>query len=276
MPVLIGTSGWQYKDWRGAFYPQKLAQGRWLEHYAERFAVVEINSTFYRLPSPETFSAWRERTPSDFRLAVKASRYITHIRWRQPKEPISRFLDAATHLGSKLGPVLLQLRDTVQADNQALEEVLSLFPPAIRVAFEPRHPSWMTEEVMATLRRRNVALCLADSPHRDLPLWRSADWGYIRFHEGRGDPIPCYEDSVLDAWAERVSTLWRPEADVYVFFNNDPHGCAVRDARRFADKVRRYRLTPSRVPDASEVPRPELQTGQEKSSAEAFPTEKAH
>jgi uncharacterized protein YecE (DUF72 family) len=117
VPVLVGTSGWQYRDWRGRLYPQRLAQGRWLEHYAERFATVESNNAFYRLPEPATFAAWAERTPPDFVMAVKASRFLTHVkRLRDPEEPVGRLLGHARHLGAKLGPVLLQLPPTLKAD----------------------------------------------------------------------------------------------------------------------------------------------------------------
>lgn len=257
VPVLIGTSGWQYADWRGSFYPADLTQARWLEHYAVRFQTVEINSTFYRLPEPETFAAWRDRTPSDFVFAVKASRYLTHIRWRQPEEPLSRFMNAAAHLGTKLGPVLLQLRDTVTSDTGALEHVLAGFPAGARVAFEPRHESWFVDETAETLARHGASFCLTDPPHRKCPIWRTADWGYVRFHEGRGIPRPCYGRTALARWAERLAALWQPDADLYVYFNNDKQGCAVRDARRFAEGARRCGLFPTRVPPRHEVPSPE-------------------
>ena len=135
MPVLVGTSGWQYRDWRGRFYPQGLAQARWLEHYAERFATVESNNAFYRLPEPATFAAWAERTPPGFVMAVKASRYLTHIkRLRDPEEPVGRLMERARHLGAKLGPVLLQLPPTLRADPATLDRTLRAFPAGTRVA----------------------------------------------------------------------------------------------------------------------------------------------
>ena len=165
MPVLVGTSGWQYRDWRGRLYPQRLAQGRWLEHYAERFATVESNNAFYRLPEPGTFAAWADRTPPDFVMAVKASRFLTHVkRLRDPEEPVGRLMDHARHLGAKLGPVLLQLPPTLRADPGALERTLRAFPAGVRVAVEPRHDSWWTDEVRDLLGALGAALCLADSP----------------------------------------------------------------------------------------------------------------
>ena len=254
MPVLVGTSGWQYRDWRGRFYPQGLAQARWLEHYAERFATVESNNAFYRLPEPHTFSAWAERTPPGFVMAVKASRFLTHQkRLRDPEEPVGRLMDRARHLGDKLGPVLLQLPPTLKADPAALDRALRAFPAGTRVAVEPRHDSWWTEEVRDLLGEHGAALCLADSPHRSTPVWRTADWTYLRLHEGTADPRPCYDRQALAAWAGRLAGLIGPGADAYVYFNNDPGGCAVRDAVWFAEEAARAGLHPTRVPDSGEV-----------------------
>jgi uncharacterized protein YecE (DUF72 family) len=200
VPVLVGTSGWQYRDWRGRFYPQGLAQARWLEHYAERFATVESNNAFYRLPEAGTFAAWAERTPPGFVMAVKASRYLTHIkRLRDPEEPVGRLMERARHLGAKLGPVLLQ-------------------------------------------------------PRRHTPVWRTADWTYLRLHEGTASPRPCYDRQALAAWAGRLAELMGPDADAYVYFNNDPGGCAVRDAVWFASEAAAAGLSPTRVPGLGETP----------------------
>jgi uncharacterized protein YecE (DUF72 family) len=179
MPVLVGTSGWQYRDWRGRFYPERLAQAKWLEHYAERFATVESNNAFYRLPEPHTFAAWAARTPGDFVMAVKVSRFLTHVRrLRDPEEPVRRFVEHAGHLGTKLGPVLLQLPPSLKADLAVLGDALERFPSGVRVAVEPRHESWFSDQTRALLGERGAALCLADSPHRTTPVWRTADWGY--------------------------------------------------------------------------------------------------
>ena len=156
--IYVGTSGWQYKDWgtpkrgtsvdsdwRDRFYPAGVPQRRWLEHYAEQFDTVEVNNAFYRLPERDTFAQWRDRTPDGFVVAVKMSRYLTHIkRLREPAEPVARFLERATALGDKLGPVLVQLPPTLKADPAALQATLAQFPRQVRVAVEPRHPSWWT------------------------------------------------------------------------------------------------------------------------------------
>src|SRR2546423_56444 len=141
--ILVGTSGWQYKDWRERFYPAGTPQARWLEFYAEKFATVEVNNAFYRLPSRDTFVAWRNRTPDDFCVGVKMSRYLTHIkRLKEPSEPVKRFLDHASGLGDRLGPVLLQLPPSLRFDLGALDDVLARFPASVKVAVEPRHASW--------------------------------------------------------------------------------------------------------------------------------------
>ena len=255
MPVLVGTSGWQYRDWRGRLYPQRLAQGRWLEHYAERFATVESNNAFYRLPEPATFAAWAERTPPDFVMAVKASRFLTHVkRLREPEEPVGRLLDHARHLGAKLGPVLLQLPPTLKADPPALERTLRAFPADVRVAVEPRHDSWWTDEIRDLLGAHGAALCLADSPHRHTPVWRTADWTYLRLHEGTAHPRPCDDRQVRAAWAGRLAELVGADADANVYLNNDPGGCAVRDADRFAEEATGAGLSPTRVPSPDETP----------------------
>lgn len=254
MPVWIGTSGWQYRDWRGAFYPEKLAQKGWLEHYAARFQVVEVNNAFYRLPEASTFTQWAARTPEDFVVGVKASRYLTHIkRLKDPEEPVNRFMERATHLGRKLGPVLLQLPPSLGADFAALEDTLSRFPSDVRIAVEFRHDSWFNDKTYELLSARNAAFCLADSPRRTTPVLRTADWGYVRFHEGRANPHPCYGRGALETWASRLGELWADGDDVYAFFNNDPRGCAVRDARVFAAATERAGLTPTRVPGPGDI-----------------------
>ena len=163
MPVLAGTSGWQYRHWRGVFYPADVPQRQWLEYYASQFTTVENNGTFYRLPARESFEQWRARTPDGFVMAVKASRYLTHIRrLRDPEEPVRRMLEAFAGLGDRLGPVLLQLPPTMRADEQLLDQTLGLFPADVRVAVEPRHQSWWSDRTREILSARNAALCWAD------------------------------------------------------------------------------------------------------------------
>ncbi|WP_370416685.1 DUF72 domain-containing protein [Streptomyces fradiae] len=236
MTVFVGTSGWQYRDWRGVLYPEGVPQRRWLEEYARSFAAVENNAAFYRLPERATFADWRERTPEGFVMAVKASRYLTHIkRLKAPAEPVARLMDRAAALGRRLGPVLLQLPPNLRADPGLLDAALARFPTGTRVAVEPRHPSWWTDEVADVLAGRGAALCWADRGSRPVaPLWRTADWGYLRLHEGRARPFPSYGRKALVSWVERIAEGWPgARADVFVFFNNDVGGAAVRNAELF-------------------------------------------
>ena len=263
MTVLVGTSGWQYRDWRGGLYPPGVAQRRWLEHYATRYMTVENNGTFYRLPTRETFEGWRERTPDDFVMAVKASRYLTHVRkLRDPAEPVARLLGVAAGLGPKLGPILLQLPPTFTAEPALLDACLKEFryakvpgiPRPLRVAVEPRHESWWTDEVREILARHDAALCWADRLGRPVtPLWRTASWGFLRFHEGAADPWPRYGEDALRSWVERITEARLTRAGVYVYFNNDPGGAAVVNSAEFAALARQAGLIPTRTPEVGEV-----------------------
>lgn len=244
--ILVGTSGWQYADWRGGLYPAGVPQRRWLETYAEGFETVENNNAFYRLPRRETFEAWRERTPDGFVMAVKASRFLTHMkRLVEPAEPVARLMSVATGLGDKLGPVLVQLPPNLKAEPERLEECLRCFPKGVRVAVEPRHPTWWNDEVRGVLERHGAALCWADRCGRPMtPLWRTTEWTYLRFHEGAAKPWPAYGDQALRSWVERLGA-----DEAYVYFNNDPTGAAVRDAIRFAGFARRAGREVSRTPE---------------------------
>ncbi|MEV5432180.1 DUF72 domain-containing protein [Streptomyces sp. NPDC052701] len=249
MTLFVGTSGWQYKDWRDVLYPSGLPVRLWLEEYAAHFATVEINNAFYRLPARETFEAWRERVPADFVVAVKASRFLTHVkRLRDPREPVDRLMSRAAGLGDRLGPVLLQLPPTLRADPALLDDCLACFPPSARVAVEPRHDSWWTPRVRAVLVSRKAALCWADVLARPTaPLWRTTDWGYVRFHQGRAQPWPRYGRRSLGTWVRRIAAAWSGGEDVYAYFNNDPNAAAVQDAAAFARLAGAAGLTVART-----------------------------
>jgi uncharacterized protein YecE (DUF72 family) len=263
MPMLIGTSGWQYRDWRGGLYPEGVPQRLWLEHYATHYMTVENNNSFYRLPPRETFTAWRQRTPDDFVMAVKASRYLTHVRrLRDPAEPVARLLGAAAGLGPKLGPVLLQLPPTLKADPDTLDACLKEFRTAaaalgehrLRLAVEPRHETWWTHEIRQILAAYDATLCWADRRGRPItPLWRTATWGYLRFHEGTAQPWPSYGPRALRSWVARLTETWPDEADVYVYFNNDPGGAAVINSAQFADLARQAGSSATHTPEVGQV-----------------------
>jgi uncharacterized protein YecE (DUF72 family) len=235
MTLHVGTSGWQYRDWRAVLYEEGVPLRAWLERYSREFTTVEVNNAFYRLPERRVFARWRDETPAGFLMAVKVSRYLTHVRrLRDPTEPVARLVDRAAGLGDRLGPYLLQLPPTLRADPDLLDATLRAFPRGSRVAVEPRHDTWWTDEVRAVLEARGAALCWADRRGRPLtPLWATAPWGYVRFHEGAASPWPAYGRASLRSWHQRIAAAWSPGADVFAYFNNDQGGAAVRDARAF-------------------------------------------
>jgi uncharacterized protein YecE (DUF72 family) len=250
--VRIGTSGFMYEHWRRRFYPPA-ARGSELEFYARTFDTVELNVTFYRMPSSATFRAWARRVPEDFTFAVKASRYLTHIkRLRDPRDSVHYFMERAGELGSHLGPVLLQLPPDLPLDLDRLVDVLDAFPPRIKLAVEPRHDSWFVDEVCDVLEEHKAALCLADRRRPVSPLWQSANWGYLRFHSGAAKPRSCYGQQALRTWTDRLRDTWGPKPSGFVYFNNDFNGCALRDAGTFGRLLTAQGIAVSRVPDIGE------------------------
>jgi uncharacterized protein YecE (DUF72 family) len=214
-----------------------------------------VNATFYRLPAPATFADWRRRTPEGFLFAIKASRYLTHVRrLRDPLQPVSRLMAAARELGPRLGPVLVQLPPDMRRDLGALDAALAAFPADVQVAVEPRHESWMTAETERLLERHDAALCLADRRGPVAPVRRTASWGYLRLHEGRASPAPCYGPRALRSWARRLAGLFSPDETVFAFLNNDTAGCAPRDAHTLARALELEGLAPTRVPGLAETP----------------------
>jgi uncharacterized protein YecE (DUF72 family) len=237
MVVRIGTSGFIYEHWRGRFYPPA-ARGEELEFYAQRFDTVELNVTFYRMPSAGTFRAWAERVPDGFLFAVKASRYLTHVlRLREPGGPVAYLMERASELGPHLGPILIQLPPDMEADLPRLAATLEAFPPSARLAVEPRHTSWYTDDLRTLLAEHRAALCLADRRGPVTPRWRTTDWTYLRFHGGRASPQPCYGEQALTTSAQRLAEDHGPEPEAFVYFNNDHRGCALRDAAVFGRKL---------------------------------------
>jgi uncharacterized protein YecE (DUF72 family) len=234
-PVRIGCSGWSYQHWRDVVY-EGAPPSRWLELYAARFDTVEVNATFYRLPTVRAVEGWARQTPDGFLFAVKASRYLTHIRrLRDLGEGIERFLERIRPLAvaGKLGPMLWQLPETFHRDDDRLEQALALLPPG-RHTFEFRHPSWFHPDVERLLATHGVALAIGDSPDR--PFQRhtlTASWTYVRFHFGRRGREGNYAQSELEEWAARIRA-WRRRAEVFAYFNNDWRGFAVANARTLA------------------------------------------
>ena len=256
MTVLVGTSGWQYRHWRYTYFRRGVPQNKWFEQVLRDFRTVELNVTFYRLPRTEVFAGWYARSPDDAVITVKASRYLTHIkRLKDPQPSVDMLIQRIRPLQHKLGPVLIQLPPDMQVDVDALDATLRAFPPGVRLAVEPRHDSWWVDDVRRCLEQHDAALCWADRKGAITPLWRTADWGYLRFHEGKHDPWPFYTDDELRWWVDEiVQTFPSDGEDVFVYFNNDPGTAAIDNAITFAaDVATRGRLV-TRVPSV----RPDL------------------
>jgi uncharacterized protein YecE (DUF72 family) len=189
--ILVGTSGYNYPEWKGSFYPADLAAPKMLPYYASRFPTVEINYTFYRMPTPKLVAGWRAQVGPQFRFTLKAPKRITHdkrLRAAEVSEAVAGFITAATELGPQLGALLFQLPPNFKKDVPLLQEFLALLPPRTTAAFEFRNASWLEDDVFDALRARNIALCFADSESRETPLVRTADYAYFRLREeGYGD-----------------------------------------------------------------------------------------
>jgi uncharacterized protein YecE (DUF72 family) len=231
-PVRIGCSGWNYAHWRELVYPKGVPASRWLEHYATLFDTVEVNATFYRLPKVETVASWEERVPAGFVFAIKASRYLTHVkRLRDLRDGIARFGERIEPLLStpKMGPVLWQLPESFHRDEDRLAAALGALP-RWRHCFEFRHPSWFCEEVLALLREHRIALVIGDHPQRPFQSHElTTDWTYLRLHHGKRGRRGNYSPSELEAWKRRIAS-WRSRAEVLVYFNNDWEAFAAGNA----------------------------------------------
>jgi uncharacterized protein YecE (DUF72 family) len=230
MTICIGTSGWVYTHWRGVFYPADLPQRDWFSFYARSFDTVEINNSFYRLPSVDAFKAWRRQAPVGFVYAMKASRYLTHLKkLKEPEAPLSRLFERASCLGETLGPVLYQLPPNWRVNLSRFEHFLGALPRGITHVTEFRDQSWLTEEVFRLMEQYGVALCIHDMHPLQVPCRVTATTVYLRFHgdmEHGGD----YPLATLAAWAEHIEDWHRRDYDVFVYFNNDIFGYALKNA----------------------------------------------
>jgi uncharacterized protein YecE (DUF72 family) len=228
--IRIGTSGWSYPHWRTRFYPEKMPAREHFAFYAQHFDTVELNNSFYRQPPREGFESWREQAPPGFLFAVKGSRYVTHIkRLAVEKKSIDLVVDAARGLGAKLGPILFQLQANFHADLERLERFVGMLPTDVRFTLEFRHDSWLVAAVFELLRAHRIALAIPDHPKMPKAFEVTSDFTYIRMHlppKGLG-----YGKRALDPWADRIVEWRRGGLDVYVYFNNDMEGHAVKDAQ---------------------------------------------
>jgi uncharacterized protein YecE (DUF72 family) len=235
--VRIGCSGWSYQSWRGGLYPEGVPTSRWLERYAEVFDTVEVNATFYRLVKRETVESWVEQTPDGFLFAVKASRYLTHMRrLRDIADGVARFWAPLEPLreAERLGPVLWQLPENLRRDDKLLEAALETMPPA-RHCFEFRHPSWFAAEVADILVEHGASLALGDDPRRELPpVHPVGKIAYLRLHYGSRGRDGNYSSSELDTWRRRIAA-WRSKRPVFAYLNNDWQGFAPANARELQE-----------------------------------------
>jgi uncharacterized protein YecE (DUF72 family) len=229
MEMLAGTSGYSYKEWKGTFYPEKLAADGWLRYYAERLPTVEINNTFYRMPDEGMLSRWADEVPGHFAFTLKAPRRITHDKRLKESEPVvAELLRRAAMLGTKLGPILFQLPPSMRKDLALLDAFLGAIPPGRQIAFEFRHPSWQEEPVYETLRTHDAMLCAADTDEGETPpLVATAKSGYLRLRRA------AYSDGDLRAWAERVAA--QPWERAYVYFKHEDEGLGPKFALRFVE-----------------------------------------
>jgi uncharacterized protein YecE (DUF72 family) len=231
----IGTSGWHYEDWKGLFYPAELVKSKWLEFYARHFPTVELNNSFYHLPSEKAFVNWREASSESFIFAVKVSRFITHIkRLKNVEEPLQNFLERADLLKDKLGPLLYQLPPNMKRNDERLEAFLAVLPGMYRHVFEFRHESWSDDGVFNILKRYNAGWCVFDMPDFTSPVVATADFAYVRFHGSSGLYSSNYSDKELYSWAKKIAKLGESLKAVYIYFNNDVAGYALNNARTLA------------------------------------------
>jgi uncharacterized protein YecE (DUF72 family) len=230
-PVHVGCSGWNYQDWRERVYPKGCPPSRWLEHYATLFDTVEINSTFYRLASRDAAARWVEQTPRDFVFAAKASRYLTHIKkLTQLEEGIKRYYERIEPLvdGGKLGPIVWQLAPWFKRDDERLADALASLPDG-RHCFEFRHETWFVKDVYDLLREHGVALVIGDRKGLEFQAHEfTTDWTLVRFHYGAKGRRGNYSQTELETWKRRL-TQWRREVEIYMYFNNDWEGFAVKN-----------------------------------------------
>lgn len=219
--ILIGTSGYNYPEWKGSFYPADLPAKKMLPYYADRFPTVEINYTFYRMPTPKLIAGWREQVSATFRFTLKAPKRITHdkrLRAADVADSLTAFITAASELGPQRAALLFQLPPNFKKDVPLLNEFLSLLPPKTVAAFEFRNASWLDDEVYDALRARNIALCIADSESRETPLIATADYAYLRLRD------EGYGDAEIAQWAATAKKLSETAKDVFVYFKHEDEG----------------------------------------------------
>jgi uncharacterized protein YecE (DUF72 family) len=236
--IHVGCSGWVYKHWRGTFYPEGLAQKRWFERYAEEFDTVEINNSFYRMPPAQTFDKWHDQAPTCFRYAVKANRFITHMKkLRDCEDALDTFLGLARRLKAFLGPILYQLPPSLHKDLPRLDAFLKQLPRSIEHVVEFRHKSWYDEEALALLDHRGVGFVTHDLVGLKSPRWASGRTAYVRFHGTKSKYRGRYSDEQMHNWAEWLRDQRAQGRSAWAYFNNDIGGDAIEDARNLKRRL---------------------------------------
>jgi uncharacterized protein YecE (DUF72 family) len=230
--ILVGTSGYNYSEWKGSFYPEKFSSKKMLPFYAERLPTVEINYTFYRMPTERLLSGWSDLTPEHFRFTLKAPRRITHeARLRDTGDPTGAFCGAAQSLGPKLGVLLFQLPPSFRKDLPVFDDFLAVLPAGVRAAFEFRHASWHDPAVFERLRSRRLALCIADSERMTTPMEVTADYAYFRLRD------EGYQPDDIVRWAEAIAASTRHCREVFVYFKHEDKGKGPEFARQFVEAL---------------------------------------
>ena len=238
MQYIIGTSGWNYKHWQVVFYPLDIDEGQWLPYYAQVFESVEINTTFYHLPQEVTFANWKHAVAADFIFAVKASRYITHMKnLKDGDKTVPKFMYAASRLEEKLGPILFQFPPRWQKNTARLKDFISGLDKKFNYAFEFRHKSWYAEDVYKILRKNCCAIVLHDHAEASSPIISTIGWTYIRLHGPQGCYQGKYSNEMLQAWKQKIETLGRLER-AYIYFNNDFQANAIDNAQALRAMLR--------------------------------------
>ena len=237
--IWIGTSGWHYPYWREVFYPPKMQPRDYMDYYLRFFRTVEVNNSFYRLPSPETFTAWGASVPDDFTFAVKGSRFITHMKkLKDPQQSLERFLHNVGFLENKLGPILFQLPPTWKLNYERLKDFVEALPTYHRYTFEFRHPSWYSEQVYELLQQHNIAFCIYELAMHLSPIQLTTDFVYVRLHGPGGKYQGSYSDSVLQEWADQAREWKEQGKDVYIYFDNDQNAYAAFNAQTLNSMVK--------------------------------------
>jgi len=230
--ILVGTSGYNYPEWKGSFYPSDLPAAKMLPFYAQHFNTVEINYTFYRMPTPKLAANWASQVPDHFRFTLKAPKRITHDRrLRDVEMPVRAFCEAASELGPKLGALLFQLPPNFRKDLVVFDEFLGVLPPRVCAAFEFRHESWLDDEVYARLRARNLALCVADSEKRSTPVMATADYAYLRLRD------EGYEEHDIARWTDQARELDTQCKEVFVYFKHEDEGKGAQFGQMMMERL---------------------------------------